>query len=173
MKDSDDPAPVESNTEFPVENKPDSAVRDQITILMTKQPYAVLCTQGQEQPYGSVIAFAASKELNAVVFATPVATRKYRLLSECNRVAIVVDNRTDTPHDLSRIHALTATGRAVILQQNSAAAAWQKILIDKHPHMHDFICEPNTALVLIKIARYLHVSRLQEVYHWIPPHHAD
>jgi len=49
---------------------------------MLEQPYAVLCTEGRGQPYGSMIAFAANQELNTVVFATPVATRKFRLLSE-------------------------------------------------------------------------------------------
>lgn len=170
MRDSDEPALFRSCVGLSAENTRETGVRDQIDTLMIKQPYAVLCTQGEQQPYGSVIAFAASRELNAVVFATPVATRKFRLLSECNRVALVVDNRTESPDDLSHIHAITATGKAVILKQNSAIAAWQKILIDKHPHMHDFICAPSTALVLIKIVRYLHVTRLQEVYQWIPPH---
>jgi hypothetical protein len=50
--------------------------------LLTEQSYAVLCTQSQSQPYGSLIAFAASDDLKTIVFATPVATRKYRLLTE-------------------------------------------------------------------------------------------
>ena len=45
------------------EDGPNPALRERIRTLMTEQPYAVLCTQGGGQPYGSVIAFAANPEL--------------------------------------------------------------------------------------------------------------
>jgi hypothetical protein len=35
--------------------------------------------------------------------------------------------------------------------------------------MHDFVCAPSTALIRIDILRYFHVTRLQEVYQWVPP----
>ena len=65
--------------------------------LLTEQRYAVLCTQSQSQPYGSLIAFAASDDLKTIVFATPVTTRKYRLLTECEHVALVIDSRSSSP----------------------------------------------------------------------------
>lgn len=143
---------------------------DHIRALMLEQPYAVLCTQGDGQPYGSMIAFAANQELNTLVFATPVATRKFRFLSESDQVALVVDNRTHFPSNCSSIHAVTATGSAVILEQREPKDEWRQLLIDKHPPMQDFIRAPDTALIRIDILRYLHVTRLQEVFEWIPPH---
>ncbi len=144
-------------------------LRQRIEVLMTEQPYAVLCTQGGGQPYGSLVAFAANAELNGVVFATPTATRKYRLLSECARVALVVDNRAGYPGDISRIDAVTATGKALELSAGELAEEWRGVLIHKHPYMREFICAPSTALFRIDILRYLHVVRLQEVHQWVPP----
>ncbi len=169
MSDNDEPALTEAFAASAGEKPRGPALRDRIHTLMSEQPYAVLCTQGGGQPYGSVIAFAANQELNTVVFVTPIATRKYRLLSECDRVALVVDNRAGSPGDLSRIDAVTATGKALALSQSSVAEEWQELLIRKHPHMRDFICAPSTAVVRIDILRYLHVVRLQEVHQWIPP----
>jgi len=148
---------------------PESSLRDHIRSLMIEQPYAVLCTQGGGQPYGSMIAFAANQDLNTVVFSTPIATRKFRLLSECNQVALVVDNRTHFPGDHSSIHAVTATGTAVNLKQQEIKDEWQQLLNDKHPPIQDFIRAPSTALIRIDIFRYLHVTRLQQVFQWIPP----
>lgn len=145
------------------------ALEVRIRALMTEQPYAVLCTQGGGQPYGSLIAFAVNPTLNGVVFATPIATRKYRLLSECDRVALVIDNRAGHPGDISKIDAVTATGKAVTLNHDGAADEWRDRLIHKHPHMRNFICAPSTALVRVDILRYLHVVRLQEVHQWVPP----
>ncbi|MDO8834221.1 MAG: pyridoxamine 5'-phosphate oxidase family protein, partial [Vicinamibacterales bacterium] len=56
--------------------------------LLDGQRYGVLCTQGQGQPYGSLVAYATTPDLDSAVFATQKATRKYRLLSECAPDAI-------------------------------------------------------------------------------------
>lgn len=169
MSGFDEPA---INTLFATSNSVkdlEPALHERIRALMTEQPYAVLCTQGGGQPYGSMVAFAANRELNTVVFATPITTRKYRLLSECGRVALVIDNRVRFHGDLSRIEAVTATGKSVSLSENSELELLQELLIHKHPYMQDFICAPSTALICINIIRYLHVVRLQEVHEWIPP----
>jgi len=170
MSDFEEPALAGSFPHHTIESHSESSLRDQIRALMVEQPYAVLCTQGGGQPYGSMIAFAANQELNTVIFATPIATRKFRLISECARIALVVDSRTSSPNDFSSIHAVTATGRAVSLDNGDAEDHWQKLLVDKHPLMRDFIRAPSTALIRIDILRYLHVTRLQEVFQWIPPH---
>ena len=125
MSDFEEPALAGSFPHPTIAEYSESSLRDQIRALMIEQLYAVLCTQGGGQPYGSVIAFAANQELNTVVFATPIATRKFRLLSECARVALVVDNRTASPGDLSSTHAVTATGRAVNIQNSGVEDNWQ------------------------------------------------
>ncbi|TFG70029.1 MAG: pyridoxamine 5'-phosphate oxidase family protein [Anaerolineales bacterium] len=61
-----------------------------IQTLLASEPFAVLCTQGDGQPYGSVVAFAYDDLMTTFIFATPIETRKYRLLRECDRVALVV-----------------------------------------------------------------------------------
>ena len=75
----------------------DQTAAECIHALVSEEAFAVLCTQGEGQPYGSVVAFAFDHDLKAFVFATPRATRKFRLLSECDRVALVVDNRGKFP----------------------------------------------------------------------------
>mgnify|MGYP002068211782 CR=1 FL=1 len=55
-----------------VEEKCPTPVR--IRRLLMEQGYAVLCTQSQSQPYGSLIAFAASDDLKTIVFATPMVS---------------------------------------------------------------------------------------------------
>ncbi len=169
MTDFDEPLLGEAFAARLGQQQSQPAVEERVRALMTQQPYAVLCTQGGGQPYGSVIAFAADAALTAAAFVTPLATRKYRLLSQCDRVALVVDNRAGFPDDLSRIDAVTATGKAVQMAEDAAAEVWQERLIRKHPHMQDFIRAPSTALFRIDILRYFHVVRLQEVHQWIPP----
>jgi uncharacterized protein YhbP (UPF0306 family) len=143
-------------------------VRERIRSLMAAQPFAVLCTQGGGQPYGSVIAYAFEPELRAIVFATPVATRKYRLLGECEHVALVVDSRSQHPEEMMKVEAITATGRAIKLDPGAAFDRWAALLVARHPQFKSFVAAPSSALFRIDVVRYLYVTRFQEVHQWVP-----
>jgi nitroimidazol reductase NimA-like FMN-containing flavoprotein (pyridoxamine 5'-phosphate oxidase superfamily) len=145
------------------------AVADSIRALVETERFAVLCTQGGGQPYGSVVAFAFAHDLMAFVFATPMATRKFRLLSECDRVALVVDNRGQFPEDMMKVEAITVTGRARQVAAGSEFEHWAPLLTARHPYLRQFVNAPSTALFRVEAVRYLHVTRFQEVRQWIPP----
>jgi hypothetical protein len=146
----------------------DPAVTECIRSLVSEEPFAVLCTQGDGQPYGSVVAFAFDPSLQSFAFATPMATRKYRLLSECDHVALVVDNRGRFPDDLMKVGAVTVTGRAEQLGPGPVYARWSGLLTERHPYLKAFVDAPSTALFRVDVVRFLHVTRFQEVRQWLP-----
>ena len=154
-------AHVQEGTEVPM-------LPARIRGLVQGERFAVLCTQGHNQPYGSVVAFAVSQDLGVAVFATPVATRKYRLLSGCDRVALVVDNRGGHPDDMTKVEAITATGQACQVEAGPEFDRWAELLTTRHPYLKPFVASPSTALFRIDIFRYFYVTRFQEVHQWIP-----
>ena len=154
-------APFPAPAEEPV-------VLESIRALVHREPFAVLCTQAGGQPYGSLVAFAFSQDLRSFVFATPVATRKYRLLSECDHVALLVDNRGSFPDDMMKVSAVTVTGRASQVQPGAGFERWANLLTSRHPYLKAFVQSPSTALFRVDVVRHLHVTRFQEVRQWIP-----
>lgn len=163
----DEPAlgPEASRAEQPEGGLP---LPDRIRALVEGEPYGVLCTQGSEQPYGSLVAFSFAPDLSAAAFATPITTRKFQLLSACDRVSLVVDNRPQFGDDMTRIEAVTATGRAVRLEPGAGFDRWAERLLERHPYLDAFLAAPSTALFRIDVARFFHVERFQEVRQWIP-----
>jgi nitroimidazol reductase NimA-like FMN-containing flavoprotein (pyridoxamine 5'-phosphate oxidase superfamily) len=143
-------------------------VLESIQALVHGEPFAVLCTQAGGQPYGSLVAFAFSQDLCSFAFATPVATRKYRLLSECDRVALLVDNRDRFPDDMMQISAVTVTGRASQVEAGADFESWAGLLTARHPYLKAFVRAPSTALFRVDVVRFLHVTRFQEVRQWLP-----
>jgi hypothetical protein len=141
---------------------------DVVRALLYDQPYAVLCTQGRCQPHGSLIAFAVTEDLRTMVFATPVATRKYRCLLECDRVAVVVDNRSTRTDDVMGIEALTALGQASRVAPGTKFDHLAALLIQRHPPLAEFIRAESSALFRVQITEYLYVSRFQDVRRWLP-----
>jgi nitroimidazol reductase NimA-like FMN-containing flavoprotein (pyridoxamine 5'-phosphate oxidase superfamily) len=146
------------------------ASRDQVARLVREQPYAVLCTQGGGQPYGSLVALAVTDDLSSAVFATPITTRKYRLLCDCDHVALVIDSRSRSIDDMMEIEAVTATGRAKQVSPGAEFEQDAKLLVGQHPQLEFFVRSPTTALFHVDIIRYLHVTRFQEVRQWTPKH---
>ena len=147
-------------------------LRDRIQRLTDEQEYAVLCVQGGGQPYGALVAFAFSEDLRHVVFATPNATRKYRLLSECDHVALVIDNRPNRIDQMMEVEAVTATGRSHLIERGDEFDEWAELLIARHPHLKSFVQAATCALFRVDIVRFFHVVRFQEVRQWIPPDHS-
>jgi nitroimidazol reductase NimA-like FMN-containing flavoprotein (pyridoxamine 5'-phosphate oxidase superfamily) len=143
-------------------------LKERIERLVTSQPFGVLCTQGGGQPYGSLVAFAFSDDLTTVVFATPVATRKYKLLSECERVALVVDNRPEHTDDMMQVEGITATGRAAQVAAGAHYERCASMLLARHPYLKSFVAADSSALFEIRVTRFLHVTRFQEVNQWVP-----
>ena len=150
--------------------KPD--VRKHIQHLTDTQPYAVLCVQGGGQPYGALVAYAVSGDLRHAVFVTPVATRKFQLLTESHHVALVIDNRSEMANKLMEIEVVTVTGRSDMIERGSEFTRWAKLLVGRHPYLKSFVDEETHALFRVNVARYQHVARFQEVNQWIPvdPH---
>jgi nitroimidazol reductase NimA-like FMN-containing flavoprotein (pyridoxamine 5'-phosphate oxidase superfamily) len=136
--------------------------------LVVSAPFAVLCTQGQGQPYGSLVAFAFSEDLTTAVFATPQATRKYRLLSECDRMALLIDNRPKHADNMMQVEAVTVTGRATEIQPGALFERFANMLIGRHPYLKSFVWSESCALFRVDAKRFLHVCRFQEVRQWIP-----
>jgi hypothetical protein len=165
----DEPLFPDDGPQLPVSSDPGSQLAKSIRRLVNEQLYGVLCTQGQGQPYGSLIAFAFSDDLSRAVFATPVATRKYHLLTECDRVSLVVDNRPHYPHDMMKVEALTATGRAIEVPRGPNSKELESLLIGRHPQLKSFVKASSCALFRIDIVRFFHVGRFQEVGQWTPP----
>jgi nitroimidazol reductase NimA-like FMN-containing flavoprotein (pyridoxamine 5'-phosphate oxidase superfamily) len=143
------------------------AVAQQIRDLLQNERLAVLCTQQHGQPYASLVAFAATANLKRIAFCTPETTRKFANLAANPRVAMLVTNSRNQASDVYSAASLTAIGKALPAQQpaqEGAATDLRALYLSKHPHLADFARARTTALVEIRVERYLLVHNFQNVY---------
>lgn len=130
--------------------------------LLETERLAVLSTSKNDVPYASLVAFAASDDLKELCFLTPVATRKYKNISANPNTALLVTNSRNTNGDISGAAAVTATGIAATVTGDDRQETLPDLL-GRHPDLEAFAAEPDTALVKVKIDRYIWVSRFQNV----------
>jgi len=140
--------------------------REQVELLLhdlfAAQRFAVLATQEENQPYLSLMAFAATSDLRHLLFAMERQTRKYANLQVCPRTAVLIDNRSNQSADTHTAIAVTALGVA----EEVAGPERDDLLrlyLAKHPHLADFTRLPSCALVRVEVDAYYVVSKFQEV----------
>lgn len=138
------------------------AMKEKVRELFETQKLAVLSTQREGQPYTTLVAFAASSDLENLYFATTRATRKYANLSADSRVAMLLDNRSNEVADFRWAMAVTAVGRAEEVGDQERDAVMD-IYLSKHPHLRDFVKSPTCAMLRVRVRTYYVVNRFQEV----------
>jgi nitroimidazol reductase NimA-like FMN-containing flavoprotein (pyridoxamine 5'-phosphate oxidase superfamily) len=140
--------------------------RSQIEVTLRKlfaaQRLAVLSTQGDGRPYGSLVAFCSSDDLRRLVFATTRNTRKFGYLSAHPWVALVVDSRSNRESDFHEAIAVTATGRSREASGDERSRLAERYLA-KHPALGGFVASPTCAIVVVDVTTYYLVSRFQHV----------
>lgn len=141
----------------------------QLRELLATQRLAVLATQNHEQPYCSLVAFAATPDLKRLFFATSRNTRKFANLSDHSHVALLVDNRSGQDTDFHEAMAATVVGQAEEVAPEEIQEA-RALYLSKHPHLVDFVSSPTCALLCVTARTYYVVTRFQQVveYHMEP-----
>jgi heme iron utilization protein len=135
--------------------------------IMQTQNFGVLATAGKVYPYTSLVGFLAKEDLKTIIFATSRDSAKYLNLKEHPGVSILVTTSANQASDLSEAASVTALGPA-----GEAGAEREKIYreiyLAKFPSLQEFVEEKNTALIEIKVERYIIVTRFQQVDEFVP-----
>ena len=137
-------------------------IQEKIAGLLGSQQLAVLSTQRDGQPYSSLMAYAFTPELANIVVATGKSTRKHQNLMQESRVSLLIDNRSNTENDFHAAMAVTVIGKAQFIEQ-SERPEFEKIYLQRHPYLEEFLASPTTAFVKIAVSHYVLVSRFQDV----------
>jgi nitroimidazol reductase NimA-like FMN-containing flavoprotein (pyridoxamine 5'-phosphate oxidase superfamily) len=130
--------------------------------LCGTQRSAVLATQEGGQPYLSLMAFAATPDLKTIIVATDRRTRKYANLMAEPRVALLIDNRSNTPADTQEAVAITVVGQAREAPPEERERLL-RLFLSKHPHLEDFVTSLTCALIAVQVSTYIVVQRFEEV----------
>ena len=140
----------------------DKQLRLRLRELFRTQNLAALSTHQNGQPYASLVAFYAADNLKHIYFATAKTTRKYANLTADHRVAVMVNNSTNTPSDFHKAISATAVGTAEVVDESEKEPILN-LYLAKHPYLEEFVQAPSCALVRISVTAYYLVKNFQNV----------
>jgi len=122
--------------------------------IVGTQRFAVLATLKNQQPYSNLVAFAVSDDLRHIIFATSRNTQKYRNILSNDKVALLIDNRSNSQADLTEALAITALGIASELKGERNGELVQSYL-DRHRSLADFLKRQDTAVISVVVTDYI------------------
>lgn len=141
-----------------------SEIKQEVKSLCASQRLCVLATQSGGQPYSNLVAFAETDELRSFILVTNRKTRKYNNAISNDKVAMMIDSRTNQPLDFKTALAVTALG-TIEEVTGSERDKITNIYISKHPKLAEFVKMPDQALMRVKVIEYIiaHFDRVQVI----------
>ncbi len=126
-------------------------IKEKARLLLEGQIFAVLCTQGQDGPYASLMAYVYEKENDKVFMVTKTTSEKVRNIQNCPRVALLVDDRIRSGSGKA-VSALTVEGTVVSWLPDSVYFA---LLETRFPALKTLLDDPETVVLCIELDRFL------------------
>jgi hypothetical protein len=133
-----------------------------IQSLLQSQNLGVLATRGQEYPYCTLVAFAGTDDLKRIIFATLRNTRKYANIQTYPMISILIDSRSNRIEDFKDASALTILGNAHEAEGEEEERL-SGLYLARHPHLKEFLQDPNCALMVLEVEKYIMVTHFQQV----------
>jgi nitroimidazol reductase NimA-like FMN-containing flavoprotein (pyridoxamine 5'-phosphate oxidase superfamily) len=122
--------------------------------ILREQRFAVLATLNNQQPYTNLVAFAVSDNLEHILFATNRDTLKYHNIVSNNKIALLIDNRSNNQSDFTRALAVTVIGTAIELAGKKRGELVRSYL-NKHPSLEEFLNKPDTAVISVLVTDFI------------------
>lgn len=139
---------------------------EELKKLSQNQTFAVLASLAEDEVYNSLISYALGNDFKEIIFASPEDTKKIHCIQNNKNVSLLIDNRDANPKSINDIYALTVSGEAEILKDDSSH--YKDQLKERHPYLEEFVDAPSTVIVRVKVDHYYYVGSFQEVFTWSP-----
>lgn len=129
--------------------------------LIRGKDICVLSTVSENTaPHCSLMAYVADEECREIYMATRRSTLKYKNLLNNPAACLLIDSREVTPRE--KAQALTVSGVFQPVGNAPKRGRVEAELLKRHPHLKDFIHNPDTALICIKVQSLLLLDGLTE-----------
>jgi len=134
---------------------------EKMKVLVRGKDICVLSTVSQDAtPHCSLMAYVANEECREIYMATHSSTMKYQNLLHNPAISLLIDSREVTSRQ--RAQALTVSGVFQPIVDKNKRDRVEARLLRQHPHLKDFIKNPDTVFMCIKVQSFLLLDGLTD-----------
>jgi nitroimidazol reductase NimA-like FMN-containing flavoprotein (pyridoxamine 5'-phosphate oxidase superfamily) len=133
--------------------------------LVREKDICVLATISGTKPHCSLMAYATNDSCLEIYMVTHRRTTKYQNLTENPNVSLLIDTREEH-HGAGRPHgkALTVSGTFEPIADVEKRKEVRAKLLERHPHLWDFMNDPDAEPICIKVISFLLLDGLTDAH---------
>jgi nitroimidazol reductase NimA-like FMN-containing flavoprotein (pyridoxamine 5'-phosphate oxidase superfamily) len=133
--------------------------------LAKEKDMCVLATASGNAPYCSLMAYVTDEDCREIYMVTHRTTTKYKNLQKNPSVSLLMDTREEHAGDSRRnAKALTITGIFQAIKEDGKKAFVTAKLLERHPHLREFMNHPDAELLCIKVKSFLLLDGLTKAH---------
>jgi nitroimidazol reductase NimA-like FMN-containing flavoprotein (pyridoxamine 5'-phosphate oxidase superfamily) len=138
---------------------------DKMKALVREKDLCVLATVSDDKPHCSLVAYTTNSEGTEIYMVTHKKTRKYRNLIANPWVSLLIDTRDENMGATHlKTRALTVSGMFEAIQDTARKDHIRVELLEKHPHMTEFVKDPDAEVFSIRIESFLLLEGLTNAH---------
>jgi general stress protein 26 len=140
-------------------------MNQKISELIKNNDVCVLATVAGASPHCSLMSYAATEDGREIYMVTHKNTKKFENLERNPGVSLLIDSReTDRGEKRHKAKALTVTGIYEKVKDEPKTGEIRRRLLDRHPHLKDFINDPQAQFILIRVKAFQLLEGIADVY---------
>jgi nitroimidazol reductase NimA-like FMN-containing flavoprotein (pyridoxamine 5'-phosphate oxidase superfamily) len=142
-----------------------ATMNQKISRLIRDNEVCVLATVSGAMPHCSLMSYAATEDGREIYMVTHKNTKKFKNMDENPGVSILIDSReSDRGEKRHTAKALTVTGIYEKVKDELQAEQIRRRLLDRHPHLKDFIGDPQARLIVVRVKAFQLLEGIDNAY---------
>ena len=138
---------------------------EEMKALARTKDICVLATVSGGRPHCSLMAYATDDACSEIYMVTYRDTTKYRNLKENPFVSLLMDTREENPaSQRPSAKALTVEGMFHEIKDAAKRSHVRERLVKRHPHLREFMANPDAEVFSIEISSFLLLDGLTEAH---------
>ena len=134
----------------------------QMKTLAKQKDMCVLATVAGQKPYCSLMAYVADENCEEIYMVTHRNSTKYQNMMHNPAVSLLIDTREISPR--SQAKALTVEGVFCTIENAEKRKQVATKLLQTHPHLNNFMQNPEADVFCVKINSFLLLDGLQQAH---------
>lgn len=123
-------------------------IPEEMARMIRERDLCVLATSAGDVPHASLMSYAVEPDLQYIHMATPANSRKWANLKRNPNMALLIDEREKSvAGNRSLARALTVGCELSPVDGDTEKARILEILAARHPHLRDFLAQPEIEII--------------------------
>ncbi|MCG6881115.1 MAG: pyridoxamine 5'-phosphate oxidase family protein [Deltaproteobacteria bacterium] len=139
---------------------------ERISAFVKSKDSCVLATSTGDKPHCSLMVYVADDQCREIYMVTQQTGTKYANLKQNPNVSLLIDTREEHQgKERPNALALTVNGRFEEIQDLARKAEITGVLLERHPHMADFVSDARITVFAVKVTSFLLMDGLTESHY--------